>query len=203
MWREIFKPLFRRLCAAAHERGLHVLMHSCGNVRDILGDLAEVGVNCMQFDQPALYGLEPLAARLQGLRSSASSRRWTSSRCCRAATGRGSSPRRGAWRELFSGRRGGFIAKNYSDLKGIGVQPEWDRWAYESVHRMRRRENREGLTGRPIRHSFGIRIGARHAGQRPLLPANSRFALRSWPQEQTDRDRVLRRDPHGLARRAG
>ena len=28
--------------------------------------------------------------------------------------------------------RGGFIAKNYGDLTGIGVQPEWDQWAYEA-----------------------------------------------------------------------
>jgi hypothetical protein len=34
--------------------------------------------------------------------------------------------------ELFSGRRGGFIARNYGDLKGIGVRPEWDGWAYET-----------------------------------------------------------------------
>ena len=28
--------------------------------------------------------------------------------------------------------RGGFIAKNYGDLPGIGVLPEWDQWAYEA-----------------------------------------------------------------------
>jgi len=27
--------------------------------------------------------------------------------------------------------RGGLIAKNYGDLHGIGVEPEWDQWAYE------------------------------------------------------------------------
>lgn len=27
--------------------------------------------------------------------------------------------------------RGGFIGKNYPDLPGIGVDPEWDQWAYE------------------------------------------------------------------------
>ncbi|MGO8702561.1 MAG: uroporphyrinogen decarboxylase family protein [Candidatus Brocadiia bacterium] len=131
MWREIFKPLFRRLCAAAHERGLHVLMHSCGNVRDILGDLAEAGVNCVQFDQPALYGLEPLAERLQALRLCLFSpvdiqQVLPSGDRARIVA----EARRMA--QLFSGRRGGFIARNYSDLKGIGVQPEWDRWAYET-----------------------------------------------------------------------
>jgi hypothetical protein len=28
--------------------------------------------------------------------------------------------------------RGGFIAKNYPDLSGIGVKPEWDQWAYDA-----------------------------------------------------------------------
>jgi len=131
MWREIFKPLFRRLCAAARARGVHVLMHSCGNVRDILDDLAEVGVNCMQFDQPALYGLESLAARLQGLKLCLYSpvdiqRVLPSGDRARIEA----EARRMA--ELFSGKRGGFIATNYGDLKGIGVQPEWDRWAYEA-----------------------------------------------------------------------
>ena len=66
-WRELFKPLFQRLCGAAHEHGMAVLMHSCGYVWDIIDDLAEVGVNAFQFDQPALYGIERLADKLQSL----------------------------------------------------------------------------------------------------------------------------------------
>ncbi|MBI2441355.1 MAG: hypothetical protein HYV35_08300 [Lentisphaerae bacterium] len=38
-------------------------------------------------------------------------------------------------RRLVETFRGGFIAKNYPDLKGIGVQPEWDQWAYEAFLR--------------------------------------------------------------------
>jgi uroporphyrinogen decarboxylase len=131
MWREIFKPLFRRLCAAAHERGLHMLMHSCGNVRDILGDLAEVGVNCMQFDQPELYGLEPLAARLQELKLCLFAPVDVQQVLPRGDRARiVAEARRMA--ELFGGGRGGFIAKDYPDLKDIGVRPEWDQWAYEA-----------------------------------------------------------------------
>jgi hypothetical protein len=25
------------------------------------------------------------------------------------------------------------MLKNYGDLNGIGVQPEWDQWAYEAL----------------------------------------------------------------------
>jgi hypothetical protein len=31
--------------------------------------------------------------------------------------------------------RGGLIMKDYPDLPGIGVRPEWDMWAYEAVCR--------------------------------------------------------------------
>ena len=31
--------------------------------------------------------------------------------------------------------RGFLIAKNYGDLHGIGVEPEWDMWAYNAILR--------------------------------------------------------------------
>ncbi|GAI46819.1 unnamed protein product, partial [marine sediment metagenome] len=94
-------------------------------------DLAEVGVNCFQFDQPALYGLERLAEKLQNLKvclySPVDIQRVlpTGNRTLIIDEAQGMV-------RLFYGEHGGFIAKNYSDLKGIGVNPEWDQWAYES-----------------------------------------------------------------------
>jgi hypothetical protein len=35
-------------------------------------------------------------------------------------------------KRLIDNFRGGFIAKNYGDLHGIGVKPEWDKWAYDA-----------------------------------------------------------------------
>lgn len=126
MWRQVFEPLFRRLCTAARERGLHVIMHSCGYVWDILDDLADVGICAMQFDQPSLYGLERLADKLRSLGVAlhapvdiqavlpTGDRALIESHARRMV-------------ELFGG---GFIAKDYGDLHGIGVLPEWDGWAY-------------------------------------------------------------------------
>ncbi|MBU4199538.1 MAG: hypothetical protein KKG09_01600 [Verrucomicrobia bacterium] len=134
MWREIFKPLYRRLGRAARESGLHVLMHSCGYNWEILDDLAEVGVNCVQFDQPSLYGLERLAEKLQQnkvcLFSPVDVQKVlpTGDRKLIESTA-------AAMARLFSGRHGGFIAKNYPDLVGIGVKPEWNQWAYDSFVR--------------------------------------------------------------------
>lgn len=131
MWREIFKPLYQRLCRAARESGLHVLMHSCGCNWEILDDLAEAGVNCMQFDQPSLYGLERLAEKLQRHKMCLFSPvdiqtvLPTGNRMLIESTA-------AAMARLFSGRHGGFIARNYPDLNGIGVKPEWNQWAYDA-----------------------------------------------------------------------
>ncbi|MDH7571055.1 MAG: uroporphyrinogen decarboxylase family protein [Armatimonadota bacterium] len=127
MWRDIFKPLFARLCATAHARGMHVLMHSCGYLWDIIDDLAEVGVNALQFDQPSLYGLERLAARFRQCRlclfSPVDIQKVlpTGDRALIERTAR-------QMIQLFEGQ---FIAKNYGDLHGIGVDPQWDDWAYQ------------------------------------------------------------------------
>lgn len=137
MWREIFGPLFRRLCARAHGHRLHVLMHSCGYNWDILGDLAAAGVNAFQFDQPALYGLERLAARLRELRvclyspvdiqrvMPSGDRALIEEHARRMVA-------------LFGDGDGGLIATCYGDLPGISVTPEADDWAYRAfcAHRL-------------------------------------------------------------------
>jgi uroporphyrinogen decarboxylase len=66
MHRELFLPYFRRLCGAAHERGLSVWIHSCGYVRDVIGDWIEAGVDVCQFDQPELHGIGFLAEHFGG-----------------------------------------------------------------------------------------------------------------------------------------
>jgi len=126
MWRDIFKPLFRRLCGTARQHGLQVIMHSCGYVWDIIEDLAEVGVCAMQFDQPALYGLERLSDKLRSLGMALHA---PVDIQAVLPTGDRTRIETEAQRmvELFGG---GFIAKDYGDLHGIGVQPEWDAWAY-------------------------------------------------------------------------
>jgi hypothetical protein len=130
MWREIYKPLFRRLCHTAHGCGLHVLMHSCGYNWDILDDLAEVGIDAFQFDQPEVYGLERLAQKLNSLQvclySPVDIQRIlpTGDRELIESYAR-------KMIDLFGSNGGGLIAKNYGDLHGIGVEPEWDGWAYD------------------------------------------------------------------------
>ena len=131
MWRDIFKPLYKRLCDAAHSVNLDMLMHSCGYNWAIIDDLAEVGINAFQFDQPTLYGDEKLAERLQHhkicLYSPVDVQKIL-------PTGNKKLIQDEARKmvKLFFGKNGGLIAKNYPDINGIGVTEEWDNWMYEA-----------------------------------------------------------------------
>lgn len=45
LWRRYIRPYLAEQVRLAREHGLYVLFHSCGAVREVLGDLAEMGVN--------------------------------------------------------------------------------------------------------------------------------------------------------------
>lgn len=127
MFRTFFKAEYSRLMGIAHDYGMKVLMHSCGSNGEVVDDLLDCGVDVFQFDQPAVYDMPALAAKLRERKAAL----WspvdiqkvlpTGDRACIEAETR-------RMCELF---RGGLIAKNYPDLPGIGVEPEWDRWAYD------------------------------------------------------------------------
>jgi uroporphyrinogen-III decarboxylase len=65
-WREIWKPRYARMYAAAHEAGLFTMLHSCGYIVDILDDLIEAGLDVIQMDQQRNMGLEVLGERFGG-----------------------------------------------------------------------------------------------------------------------------------------
>jgi uroporphyrinogen decarboxylase len=52
-YREFLKPRTTILAGTAHDCGLDFWLHSCGNLTDVLGDLAEAGVDCLH---PLQYG---------------------------------------------------------------------------------------------------------------------------------------------------
>ena len=128
MWRDIFGPLHERLTSRAHSYGMKVIQHSCGYNWQLVDDLCAAGIDCLQFDQPAVYDQPALAAKLRhhgvGLYAPCDIQKVlpTGDRSLIEAE----------TRRLVETFRGGFIAKNYGDLAGIGVRPEWDQWAYEA-----------------------------------------------------------------------
>jgi len=58
VWRRIFKPQYRRIYAAARDAGLVVMIHSCGNITEILPDLIEIGVEVVNAFQPEAMDVE-------------------------------------------------------------------------------------------------------------------------------------------------
>ncbi|MBI2298621.1 MAG: hypothetical protein HYU66_06660 [Armatimonadetes bacterium] len=52
VWRRLFKPPYARIFAAARGLGLVVMVHSCGNITDILPDLIDCGVEVVHPLQP-------------------------------------------------------------------------------------------------------------------------------------------------------
>ncbi len=66
LWRTLFKPRYRRQFDRAHQLGLHVWYHCCGNFGDVVDDFHEIGVDVLNVSQPNVMDLRPIARRLRG-----------------------------------------------------------------------------------------------------------------------------------------
>jgi uroporphyrinogen decarboxylase len=66
MWRKHFKELYRRIFAEVHRWGKDVLFHSCGNIRAIIPDLIEVGVDVLDPMQPGPLDHAEIARQFGG-----------------------------------------------------------------------------------------------------------------------------------------
>jgi uroporphyrinogen decarboxylase len=129
MFQDFFKPMYARLMGMAREKGLKVLEHSCGQNRAILDDLIDCGVSAFQFDQPTVYDMDDLSSLFRRRKVAL----WSPIDIQKILpTGDRDYIRSEAKRmcKIFDGC---LIVKNYPDLPGIGVKPEWDQWGYEAV----------------------------------------------------------------------
>ncbi len=66
LFREIFKPQYKRIFSKAHECGMDVRFHTDGHVLEILPDLIEVGANIINIHQPRLMGIDKVSEIVQG-----------------------------------------------------------------------------------------------------------------------------------------
>lgn len=66
MWRELFKPRYRRQFEHAHRLGLDVWFHCCGNLADIADDFHEIGVDVLNISQPNVVDLPRVGGQLRG-----------------------------------------------------------------------------------------------------------------------------------------
>lgn len=59
-WRKIIKPGMKRIFEHIKSKGKYIVFHSCGDLREIMGDLIEMGVDVYNTVQPEIYNLDEL-----------------------------------------------------------------------------------------------------------------------------------------------
>lgn len=52
LWREVIRPRYARIVAAIKSHGKYLIHHSCGDIAPVVGDLCDIGVDCLQSVQP-------------------------------------------------------------------------------------------------------------------------------------------------------
>lgn len=67
LWRRLFKPRYERQIALAHQLGLHVWFHCCGNVTQICPDFHEIGIDVLNISQPNVVDIDDVGRRLRGM----------------------------------------------------------------------------------------------------------------------------------------
>lgn len=64
MYRELLKPVHRRAVEWAHRRGAKAKLHSCGDIRPLVPDLVEIGVDQLN-PLEVKAGMDPIALKKQ------------------------------------------------------------------------------------------------------------------------------------------
>jgi len=67
LWREIFKPRLERIWEVYKRVGIPVMHHSCGDVRPIIPDFIEMGLDILNPIQPEAMPIEELACYSRNL----------------------------------------------------------------------------------------------------------------------------------------
>jgi hypothetical protein len=66
LWRELFKPRYRQQFEHAHDLGMHVWFHSCGNTTSVIPDFHEIGVDVINISQPNAVDIQRIGKLLRG-----------------------------------------------------------------------------------------------------------------------------------------
>ena len=131
MFRDIFKPYYKKLADELHNNGMDFFLHSCGKVTDIIPDFIEIGVDVFQFDQPELHGSEFLAKNYGDKATFYS----PVDAQMIMPTGDRKIIEEGALRMVnaFKSVGGGLIAMDYGNWQDLNVEPEWQQWARDVI----------------------------------------------------------------------
>jgi uroporphyrinogen decarboxylase len=62
-WREYFLSLWKELFAIAHRNDMKAMMHSCGAIRPVIGDLIDAGLDILEVVQTRARGMDAQALK--------------------------------------------------------------------------------------------------------------------------------------------
>lgn len=128
MWKAEFFPRFKKLCGIAHDLGIRVFMHSCGQIEAIMPGLIEAGIDVFQFDQPELHGIDVLATHQKTSKITFWCPVDIQSTLQKGDENLIREKAREMLDKLWKGQ-GGFIAGYYTDNESIGLDPKWQDYA--------------------------------------------------------------------------
>jgi len=133
LFREYYKPFYRRIVEACHQYGMHFLWHNCGYIVDMFPDMIDLGVDVVQLDQPRLMGHELLTRQLGGkiCMWNTVDIQWSTRESVSVEDLRQEAAAMVRAYDV-KGHRGGFIAKHYPQPWDIGLAPERQRAIYEA-----------------------------------------------------------------------
>jgi len=66
LWKEFFKPRYKKIFDVCKSAGWHIWMHSCGKINDIIPELIDIGVDVLNLEQPRLLGIEEIGNKFAG-----------------------------------------------------------------------------------------------------------------------------------------
>ncbi len=67
LFRDFFKPRYRKMFDAMHLHGYDVWIHSCGKVNDFVEEFIDVGVDVINLQQPRALGIEEMGTLMSRL----------------------------------------------------------------------------------------------------------------------------------------
>ena len=130
-FKALYKPAYKAITDACHERGIDFILHSCGCVLPLVDDMIDAGIDVFQFDQPEASG-SALWAREYGRKAAF---------YCPVdiqkimVTGDRALIERTAihMAQCFKASGGALIAKDYPSWGDIGVDITWAKWAMDAI----------------------------------------------------------------------
>ncbi len=66
IWRSVFKPRYQDQFDHARKLGVHTWFHCCGNIKDIVPDFHEIGLDVLNISQPNVVDTRKVGEKLRG-----------------------------------------------------------------------------------------------------------------------------------------